>query len=82
MGYDRPVHSEPLHALPFQAPAPSRLILPSFQTLAHPFDLRIERALNALGDLGVQAEVYRLRRLVHRQQEVLHRRYALQEEDR
>ena len=82
MGYDRPVHSQPLHALPFQAPSPSCLILPSFQTLTHPFDPHIERALNAMGDLGIQAEVYRLRRIVHRQQEALHRRYVLQEEDR
>ena len=81
MSYDWPVHSQPLHALPFHTPAPSHLILPSFRTLQHPFDPHIERALNALGDLGVQAEVYRLRRIVHCQQEALHCHYALEEED-
>src|SRR5579863_239313 len=82
MGYGQPVHSESLHALPFAAPAPAHFHLPSFNLLQNPFDPRTERALDGLGDLGVQAEVYRLRRVAHQRLEVLHRRVALQEETR
>src|SRR5579863_6059249 len=63
MGYGQPVHSESLHALPFAAPAPAHFHIPSFNILQNPFDPRTERALDGLGDLGVQAEVYRLRRV-------------------
>src|SRR5579863_8998470 len=65
MGYGQPVHSESLHALPFAAPAPAHFHIPSFSILQNPFDPRTERALDGLGDLGVQAEVYRLRRVAH-----------------
>src|SRR5579863_1431373 len=82
MGYGQPVHSESLHALPFAAPAPAHFHIPSFSILQNPFDPRTERALDGLGDLGVQAEVYRLRRVAHQRMEVLHRRVALQEETR
>src|SRR5579863_9609699 len=82
MGYGQPVHSESLHALPFAAPAPAHFHLPSFNILQNPFDPRTERALDGLGDLGVQAEVYRLRRVTHQRMEVLHRRVTLQEETR
>ena len=80
MGYGQPVHSRPLHALPFSAPAPAHFHLPSFNLLQNPFDPRMERALDGLRDLGVQAEVYRLRRVAHQRLEVLHRRVPLQEE--
>src|SRR5579863_7454634 len=82
MGYGQPVHSESLHALSFAAPAPAHFHLPSFNLLQNPFDPRTERALDGLGDLGVQAEVYRLRCIAHQRLEVLHRRVTLQEETR
>ena len=50
--------------------------------MQNPFDPRTERALDGLGDLGVQAEVYRLRRVAHQRLEVLHRCVALQKETR
>src|SRR5579863_4671096 len=80
MGYGQPVHSESLHALPFSAPAPAHFHLPSFNLLQNPFDPCTERALDGLGDLGVQAEVYRLHRVAYQWMEVLHRHVALQEE--
>src|SRR5579863_753302 len=82
MGYGQPVHSKPLHALLFSAPAPAHFHLPSFNLLQNPFDPRTERALDGLGDLSVQAEVYRMRRVAHQRLEVPHRRVALQEEMR
>src|SRR5579863_610187 len=80
MGYGQPVHAESLHALPFATPAPAHFHLPSFNLLQNPFDPRTERALDGLGDLGVQAEVYRLCYVAHQWMEVLHRCVALQEE--
>src|SRR5579863_3065987 len=82
MGYGQPVHSRPLYMLPFHAPALSHFHLPSFNLLQNPFDPCTERALDGLGDLGMQAEVYRLRCVAHQQLEVLHRCIALQEETR
>ena len=82
MGYGQPVYSRPLYALPFSAPAPAHFHLPSFNLLQNPFDPRTERALDGLGDLGMQAEVYRLRHVTHQWMEVLHRCVTLQEETR
>src|SRR5579863_4004559 len=82
MGYGQPIHSRPLYALPFSAPAPSHFHLPSFNILQNPFDPCMEQALDGLEDLGMQAEVYRLCRATHQKLEVLHWHVMLQEESR
>jgi hypothetical protein len=69
MGRNLPVYSNRLEAQPYAGEAPEDFHPPPIESLAYPFDLRVERALTNLGDLGILGDVTRLRQGVIRDME-------------
>jgi hypothetical protein len=67
-GRSHPVYSMHLTAQAFHAPAPCYHDPRPIEILENPFDMRIERALLFLGDLGVMGDIYTLRTLPMRRQ--------------
>jgi hypothetical protein len=67
-GRSHPVYSMHLTAHPFHAPTPHYHNPHPIEILEHPFDMRIERALLFLGDLGVMGDIYILCSLPMRRQ--------------
>ena len=63
MGPGHPVYGENLHAKPYHAAEPKGFKPQPFNMLANPLDPRVDRAIATLGDLGVTAEIFRLRQL-------------------
>jgi hypothetical protein len=59
-GITHPVYSTQLVASPFHAPAPRYHNPLPLEILENPFDMRIERVLLFLGDLGVMGDIYML----------------------
>jgi hypothetical protein len=73
-GRSHPVYSMHLIARPFHSPAPRYYDPRPIEILEHPFDMRIERALLFLGDLGVMGDIYILRSLPMRCQGLYRRK--------
>src|SRR6267142_378674 len=63
MGPGEPVYGRNLNALPFHAAEPRGFTPYAFDVLANPLDLRVNRAVATLGDLGVTADIFRLHQL-------------------
>jgi len=63
MGPGEPVYGRNLNALPFHTAEPRGFIPYTFDVLANPLDPRVDRAVATLGDLGITAEIHRLRLL-------------------
>jgi len=63
MGPGEPVYGRNLNTLPFHTAEPQGFIPFPFDVLANPLDPRIDRAVATLGDLGITAEIHRLRLL-------------------
>jgi hypothetical protein len=66
-GLDMPVYAEPLVAQAFLAPLPQNFQPFPLSRLRHPFDMRLERAVALMGDMGVAADVYRYQQFPQRQ---------------
>jgi len=63
MGPGEPVYGRNLNALPFHTAEPQGFIPYTFDVLANPLDPHLDRAVTTLGDLGISAEIHRLRLL-------------------
>ena len=63
MGPREPMYRRNLNALPFHTAEPQGFIPYTFDMLANPLDPRLDRAVAMLGDLGISAEIHRLRLL-------------------
>src|SRR6202008_2367667 len=69
-GYGHPIYGVPLTALAFSTAPPEHHIGFPLYHFQNAFDQRINQAVDTLRDLGVAADVYRLRQIPHRQLEV------------
>src|SRR6267142_174561 len=63
MGPGEPVYGRNLNALPFHTAEQQGFTPYTFNMLANPLDPRLDRAVAMLGDLGITAEIHRLRLL-------------------
>jgi|SRR6267142_1232427 len=63
MGPGEPVYGRNLNAQPFHAAEPQGFEPYTFDLLANPLDPCVDRVVATLGDLGITAEVFRLRQL-------------------
>src|ERR1700742_1648037 len=69
-GYGHPIYGVPLTALPFSTAPPEHHIGFPLYHFQNAFDQCINWAVDTLSNLGVAADVYRLRQIPHRQLEV------------
>jgi hypothetical protein len=64
MGPGQPVYDTDLQAQPYHAAEPEDFPEVSFNWLSSPLDPCIDRAISALGDLGIIADIFHLRQLL------------------